>query len=275
MAKVVPMRKPEPFFRRRWVILVLRFTVIFGFLGLWEYAAGRWIEEFISSKPSAVAVAFWETLMSGELTRHTRVTLTELAIGYPIGSLSGIATGYALGRSKVLAGIFEPLILGLYGIPRTALAPLFIIWLGIGIWSKVGVVILMTFFLTFFNTYSGILHMDKEFVNLARLMGAKERIITFRVILPSIFPYVFVGLKTAIPQAVIGAVVGEFIASSEGIGYYIRRAAALFDPAGLWVGVLVLLVSVLLSNYAVERLERRLMRWRPSQQAEGLQADIA
>lgn len=275
MSKVVPLLKPVPLLRRPWVIWTLRLAVIGLFLGLWEYAAGRWVEEFIISRPTAVTVAFWEALRSGELWRHTKVTTLELAIGYPIGSLGGIVVGYALGRSKVLAGIFEPLILGLYGVPRTALAPLFIIWLGIGIWSKVGVVIMMTFFLTFFNTYSGILHMDKEFVNLARLMGAKEGTITFRVILPSIFPYVFVGLKTAIPQAVIGAVVGEFIASSEGIGFYIRRAAALFDPAGLWVGVLVLLISVLLTNAAVERIEKWLMRWKPGNQAEGLNADIA
>lgn len=268
------VRPQVPLHRRTWLAFTLRALIIVLFLGLWQYASGRWMPEFIISKPSEVVVTFWQVLKSGELWRHTSVTLSELAIGYPIGTLSGLLIGYALGRSKFMARVFEPLIMAIYGIPRTALAPLFIIWLGIGIWSKVGVVIMMTFFVTFFNTYAGIIQMDKEFINLARLMGAKERTITYRVILPSTFPYVFVGLKTAVPQAVIGAVVGEFIASSEGLGFYIRRATSLFDPAGLWVGVIVLLAAVLLLNWALEELERYLMRWKPTQ-AEGLQSDAA
>lgn len=199
----------------------------------------------------------------GTLWNHIRVTFTEIGVGYPIGSLLGLTTGYLFGRNKTLADIFEPIIVAIYGVPRTALAPLFIIWLGIGIASKVGIVILMTFFLTFFNTYSGMKTMDQDYLRLARLMGAKESMITWRVILPSIFPSVLVGLKTSVPQSVIGATVGEFIASTAGLGYLIRRSAQLFDAGALFVGVLALLIIVLVLNNVLDRLEGVVMRWRP------------
>ncbi|MCL5045669.1 MAG: ABC transporter permease [Actinobacteria bacterium] len=265
---VVQLRKRRSKQASTWTILGAQLLIVVGVLGLWEYASGRWVETYVVSKPSLVALSFVELIGTGKLWLHTRVTLMEILVGYPIGSLAGILTGYLLGKSRTAARVLEPILMGLYGIPRTALAPLFIIWLGIGIWSKVGVVILMTFFLTFFNTYSGMRHIDRDFINLALLMGAKGATITFRVVFPSISPQVFVGLKTALPQAVIGAVVGEFIVSTAGLGYYIRQAAALFDPAGLWVGVLILMVAVLLINWGLDALGGWLMQWKPQDESE-------
>ena len=267
---VIRMRKRKPV--SNWTILVARLLIVVAILGSWEYASGRWVQTYVVSKPSLVALSFAEAVSSGKLWLHTKVTLLEILVGYPIGSFAGILTGYLLGESRTAARVLEPILMGLYGIPRTALAPLFIIWLGIGIWSKVGVVILMTFFLTFFNTYSGMRHLDRDLINLALLMGAKGATVTLRVVFPSISPQVFVGLKTALPQAVIGAVVGEFIVSTAGLGYYIKQAAALFDPAGLWVGVLVLMAAVLLINWGLDSLEGRLMRWKPQEEEqEGVQ----
>ncbi len=133
-------------------VTIVRVAIIGGFLLLWEIASGRWIEPFLISSPSRI---FWSLLSGfrdGDLMRHTWVTFQEIAIGFPVGAISGIALGYAFGRSRVLAEIFEPIIIALNGIPRTAVAPLFIVWLGIGLWSKVGVVFLLTFFLNFFNS---------------------------------------------------------------------------------------------------------------------------
>lgn len=254
------------FYRLR--VGALRWLLILVFLSLWEYAAGHWVDEFIISRPTAVFKSLLEMVISGELWVHTRATLLEILIGYPIGSVVGIVTGYLLGRYRMAADVLGPIMMGLYGIPRIALAPLFIVALGIGVASKVGVVVLMTFFLTFFSTYFGMRHLDRDFINLARLMGANERILTFRVIFPSIFPQISLGLKTALPQAVIGATVGEFIASTAGLGYYIRRSASLFDSAGVFVGVVVLLVAVLAMNVGLDRLERRLMHWKaPEEEA--------
>jgi len=178
-----------------------------------------------------------------------------------LGAISGIALGYCFGRSQVLAEIFEPIIIALNGIPRTALAPLFIVWLGIGIWSKVGVVFLLTFFLNFFNTYAGMRQMDQEYIDLARLMGANRWKLTFRVILPAISPYVFIGIRTSIPFSVIGAIVGEFIAATEGIGFFIRLSAGVFRTADVFVGIIVLMLLVIVMDKIADLIERRVLAW--------------
>ena len=145
-------------------VTLIRFAIVIGFFALWEIASGRWIEPFLISSPSRIFTSLISGFREGDLLQHSWVTLIEIAIGFPIGAIAGIGLGYAFGRSRVLADIFEPIIIALNGIPRTALAPLFIVWLGIGVWSKVGVVFLLTFFLNFFNTYTGMRQMDQEYV---------------------------------------------------------------------------------------------------------------
>ncbi|MBI3001170.1 MAG: ABC transporter permease subunit, partial [Deltaproteobacteria bacterium] len=139
--------------------------------------------------------------------------------------------------------------------------PLFIVWLGIGIWSKVGVVFLLTFFLNFFNTYAGMKQMDQEYIDLARLMGASKWKLTFRVIFPAVSPYILLGVKTSIPFAVIGAIVGEFIAATEGIGFFIRLSAGVFKTADVFVGIIVLMCMVIVMNKIADLVERRVLQW--------------
>jgi NitT/TauT family transport system permease protein len=246
--------------RRLWVTLI-RFAIIGGFLLLWEIASGNWIEPFLISSPSRILTSLIAGFRSGDLIQHTWVTFQEIAIGFPAGVVLGIGLGYAFGRSQLLAEIFEPIIIALNGIPRTALAPLFIVWLGIGIWSKVGVVFLLTFFLNFFNTYAGMRQLDPEYVDLARLMGARRWKLTFKVILPAISPYVFTGIRTSIPFSVIGAIVGEFVAATEGVGFFIRQAAGLFRTADVFVGIIVLMLMVIAIDKVAEMIERRALRW--------------
>ncbi|OGQ49648.1 MAG: hypothetical protein A3I10_06975 [Deltaproteobacteria bacterium RIFCSPLOWO2_02_FULL_57_26] len=246
--------------RSLWVNLV-RLGVIGGFFLLWEIASGRWIEPFLISSPSRIFTSLIDNIQSGTLMEHSWVTFKEIGIGFPLGALSGIATGYLFGRSRTLAEIFEPIIMAIYGIPRTALAPLFIVWLGIGIWSKVGVVFLLTFFLNFFNTYAGMKQMDQEYIDLARLMGASKWKLTFRVIFPAVSPYILLGVKTSIPFAVIGAIVGEFIAATEGIGFFIRLSAGVFKTADVFVGIIVLMFMVIVMNKIADMVERRVLQW--------------
>jgi NitT/TauT family transport system permease protein len=241
--------------------MAIRFAIIAGFFILWEIASIKWIEPFLISSPSRILTAMLAGFRSGDLVQHTRVTFEEIAIGFPIGMVLGIALGYAFGRSQLLAEIFEPIIIALNGIPRTALAPLFIVWLGIGIWSKVGVVFLLTFFLNFFNTYAGMRQLDREYVDLARLMGARGWKLSFRVILPAISPYVFTGIRTSIPFSVIGAIVGEFVAATEGVGFFIRQAAGLFRTADVFVGIIILMLMVIVMDKVAELIERRALRW--------------
>jgi NitT/TauT family transport system permease protein len=247
--------------KRRVGIILIRVAIVGGFFLLWEIASQRWIDAFLISSPSRIVVSMVDGFRSGELIQHSWVTLQEIVIGFPIGVILGIGLGYAFGRSRLLAEIFEPIITALNGIPRTALAPLFIVWLGIGVWSKVGVVFLLTFFLNFFNTYAGMRQLDQEYVDLARLMGARGWRLTFRVILPAISPYVFTGIRTSIPFAVIGAIVGEFVAATEGVGFFIRQAAGLFRTADVFVGIIVLMIMVIIMDKIAELIERRALQW--------------
>ena len=253
-------------------VIVVRFAIIGGFLLLWQIASGWWIEPFLISSPSRIFSSLIAGFQTGDLFQHTWVTFVEIAIGFPVGAIAGISLGYAFGRSKLLAEIFEPIIIALNGIPRTALAPLFIVWLGIGLWSKVGVVFLLTFFLNFFNTYTGMRQMDQEYVDLARLMGVKGWKLSFKVIFPAISPYVFTGIRTSIPFAVIGAIVGEFVASTEGLGYFIRMSAGIFKTADVFVGIIVLMIMVIIIDRIAEMIERRALRWQSQTEHIQIQA---
>ena len=253
-------------------VTVIRIAIIGGFFLLWEIASGRWIEPFLISSPSRIFSSLITGFRDGDLLQHTWVTFEEIAIGFPVGAISGIALGYAFGRSRLLAEIFEPIIIALNGIPRTAVAPLFIVWLGIGLWSKVGVVFLLTFFLNFFITYTGMRQMDQEYIDLARLMRVKGWKLTFKVIFPAISPYLFTGIRTSIPFAVIGAIVGEFVASTEGVGFFIRMSAGIFKTADVFVGIIILMIMVIVLDKIAEAIERRALRWQTQTEHIQIQA---
>jgi NitT/TauT family transport system permease protein len=228
----------------------------------WQWAAGRLIKEIYISKPTAVAQRLYEIFASGEIYPHLWTTAQELVLGYVIGVALGVGGGYALGRSRRMADVLEPYVMAFYGIPKIALAPLFIIWFGIGIWSKVALASIMVFFLVFYNVFSGVREVDQELVNLTRVMGANERQLTRHVYLPAAAPYVMLGMRMAIPYSVIGVIVGEFTSSIQGLGLFIHEASATYDPAGVFAGITILLVFVIAANLLANRLERRLLRWR-------------
>ncbi|TMA94562.1 MAG: ABC transporter permease [Deltaproteobacteria bacterium] len=253
-------------------ITAVRVAIIGGFLLLWQIASGPWIEPFLISSPSRIFSSLITGFRDGDLLQHTWVTFEEIAIGFPVGAISGIALGYAFGRSRLLAEIFEPIIIALNGIPRTAVAPLFIVWLGIGLWSKVGVVFLLTFFLNFFITYTGMRQMDQEYIDLARLMRVKGWKLTFKVIFPAISPYLFTGIRTSIPFAVIGAIVGEFVASTEGVGFFIRMSAGIFKTADVFVGIIVLMIMVIIMDKIAAVIEKRALRWQTQTEHIQIQA---
>src|SRR5262249_9509605 len=248
-------------------VTIIRVVIIGGFLLLWEIASGRWIEPFLISSPSRILSSLFSGFTSGDLIQHTWVTFQEIAIGFPAAAISAIALGYWFGRSRLLSEMFIPI-----SIPRPALAALFIVWLGIGLWSKVGVVFLLTFFLNFFNTYTGMRQMDREYIDLARLMGVKGWKLTFKVIFPAISPYVFTGIRTSIPFAVIGAIVGEFVAATEGVGFFIRMSAGIFKTADVFVGIIILMIMVIVMDRIAEMIEKRALRWQTQTEHIQIQA---
>jgi NitT/TauT family transport system permease protein len=228
----------------------------------WQWASGRLIREIYVSKPTAVVERLYELFASGEIYPHLWTTGQELVLGYTIGVVGGIVGGYALGRSPRLANIFEPYVMAFYGVPKIALAPLFIIWFGIGIWSKVALASIMVFFLVFYNVFSGVRSVDRELVNLTLVMGANQRQLTYHVYLPAAAPFVMLGMRLAIPYSVIGVIVGEFTSSTQGLGLFIHEASSTYDPAGVFAGIVILLIFVMTANFLAGRLERRLLRWR-------------
>lgn len=232
-------------------------------LAFWEVASGRLVKTIYVSKPSDIAQRLYEVFASGEIWPHLAITAKELALGYLLGMACGLAGGYALGRAPRLARVAEPYVMAFYGIPKIALAPLFIIWFGIGMWSKVALAAIMVFFLVFYNVYTGVRGVDRDLVALARVMGADERQLGRHVYLPASAPFVLLGMRMAIPYAVIGVIVGEFTSSTKGLGLFIHYASDTYDPAGVFAGIAILLAFVVLAGSLAGRVERRLLRWRP------------
>lgn len=234
-------------------------------LGGWELASGRLIDTFFVSRPSLVVVELVRQAQVGTLWSDLWVTLVrETLVGYAVGSVLGIASGVVLVQAPVLARMLNPYILAIYGVPRIALAPLFIVWFGIGLTSKIWLAGMMSFFLTFFNTYTGVGGVDRGLKNVARVMGATPFEVTTKVVLPAALPWIIAGLRVSVPYALVAAVVGEIVASTEGIGYRLILATQRFDITGTMTGVVVLMLVVMIANLALDKAEARLLRWRPT-----------
>jgi NitT/TauT family transport system permease protein len=244
------------------------YRLIFGLvlLAFWELSSGRLIDPFWVSSPSKVFLYLYEVFADGSIFGHLAITLYETFTGFFIGSIFGIGLGFLLGRREVLAEVLDPYVVAFNGIPRIALAPLFIIWFGIGPTSKVILVVSVVFFLTFFNTFAGVKGVDAELKNILRIMGASERQILMKVTLPAIVPWITTGLKISLPYAIVAAVVGEFIAASKGLGYLINYNTSLFSTTGALGGILILALVVVVCNEAISRAETYLLRWRPREE---------
>ena len=188
----------------------------------------------------------------------------ETLVGYAIGSLLGVLLGFVLAQAPTAAKILNPYLMAINGIPRIALAPLFLVWFGIGLASKIWLGGMMAFFLTFFNTFAGVGGVDQGLKNVARVMGASRLQVLLKVVLPASTPWIVAGLRLGFPYALVAAVVGEMVMSTAGIGHRIIAATQVFNVTGTMAGVLVLMVVVMLVNWLLDRAEAHLLRWRPT-----------
>lgn len=249
--------------RRRWGVHVLRVAVFAVILGVWELASGRWVADYLISSPSLVAATLFDYATGGDpdIVSDVLVTGQELLLGYLVGVVSGVAVGLLLGYWPAGAAVFNPLISAVNGIPKIALAPLFLIWFGIGVESKIAIASMTVFFVMFYNTYMGVSTMPTNLVDVLRVMGAGRTTIVRKVTLPQVSVPVIAGLKASVPFAMIGVVVGEFIASQNGIGYRIQSATQNFDSATVFAGIAILMVMIMAGMGAVNLLERRVLRW--------------
>jgi NitT/TauT family transport system permease protein len=229
----------------------------------WELSSLYLVDTTIFGQPSKIIESFVKHALGARIWYDTWITSSEIIVGYVIGVTIGSALGYCVGVSHAMARAIEPYVLLLNAIPKVAVAPLFIVIFGIGLASKVAIVVSLVFFLMFYAVYVGLRTIDVEFIYQARIMGVSRFGEIRHVILPAILPNVLVGMKTSAASAVIGAVIGEIVASRAGLGFFILEAAGIFNVNDIWVGVAFLMLVLLLMTGVIGFIERRLLRWLP------------
>ena len=256
----------------RWkMVIFYRLMFLAVTLGGWEIL-GRIgvIDPFFFSIPSKIIYQIYIWIIKGTsqgpLWVQVLVTLEETVLGFLIGAVMGIICGIALGRNKMLADIFSIYIKIANAIPRIVLGSIFIIALGLGMASKVALAVVMVFFVVFGNAFQGVREADTNLIANARVLGASDRQVTFKVVLPSALSWILASLHISFGFALVGAVVGEFLGSKQGIGLLIATAQGAFNAAGVFAAMIVLAVVALLADYLITRLENRLLKWRPTVQ---------
>jgi NitT/TauT family transport system permease protein len=267
-------RKSVKAIRARWrLVHTLRIGVLVVTLGGWELA-GRFglIDPFFFSMPSQIVhqLVVWmrEGTSQGPLWVQVVVTLEETTIGFLIGAVLGIICGIALGRNRLLADIFSIYIKVANSVPRVVLGSIFIIALGLGMASKVALAVVMVFFVVFGNAFQGVREADGNLIANAKILGASSRRITYSVVLPSALTWILASLHVSFGFALVGAVVGEFLGSRQGIGLLIATAQGAFNAAGVFAAMIVLAVVALVADFLLTQLENRLLKWRPVQFSE-------
>ncbi|MCD6734599.1 MAG: ABC transporter permease [Burkholderiaceae bacterium] len=256
---------------RIWQVLVLA-----GVLGFWHVMTSpTLLPPFYFDNPSQAAFFFGEPLKvfgrviewfgSGEIYRHLGITLFETMAAFVIGTGLGLAIGMWLALSPAAAAILDPYIKAMNSMPRVILAPIFSVWFGLGVWSKVALGFTLVFFIVFFNVYQGVREVSPNILASARMLGASKRQLLRHVYLPSATSWVFSSLHTSVGLAFVGAVVGEYLGSAAGVGYLILQAEGTFDINTVMAGIVVLTAFALALDGAVGVVEQRLMKWQPRQ----------
>lgn len=239
-------------------MLVLAVLVVGTELGI-RYGL---MSQLFFSSPTQVITALQAQWASGTFLPNLGITVFETLLGLVAGSLAGMAVGLILPQMRILSNVFEPFLMVLNGIPVIVIAPLFILWLGLGIMSKIGISVYIVFFAMFIPVYTASLRLDTTFVDALRVMGASRQQIFWKVVVPSSLPSVYTGLKIGSGLALIGAVIGEFVASRAGLGHMILYASGTLDTPTLYLGIITLAVFAASLSFAIDAMGPVLVRWR-------------
>lgn len=238
-------------------------------LGTW-YGLTRTevLSPFFFGEPIQVAQRIADWFASGKIFPHLGVTLLETLLAFVIGTALGLVVGLWLALAPFASRLLDPYITAINSMPRVILAPIFAVWFGLGIWSKVVLGVTLVFFIVFFSVYHGVREVSPVVLNNARMLGARKRQLLRHVYLPSATAWVFSSLHASVGMAFVGAVVGEYLGSARGVGYLILQAEGVFDINTVLAGVVVLTGCALVLDRIVSLAERRLLRWRPGSAAE-------
>ncbi|UFS73505.1 ABC transporter permease [Tardiphaga sp. 37S4] len=251
------------------VLLLCQVLVAVVVIGLWHVFTtvpmfGRiLLPPFFFSNPWDVGSQIVSWFASGIIWKHLGITLLESVLAFVIGSTLGVLIGFWFARQPRLAAIFDPYVKMANALPRVVLAPIFALWLGLGIWSKVALGVTLVFFIVFFNVYQGVKEVSPTVLANGRMLGMSERQLMRHVFWPSALSWMFSSLHTAVGFAVVGAVVGEYLGSAAGLGYVIQQAEGTFDVAGVFAGMFVLSAFVIAIDVLVSVVEKRLLVWKP------------
>jgi len=245
-----------------WRLHGVQLILLVALLFLWQVASGRWVSKVLISRPTLIKDQLWKWVKDGSIFEHLIWTSRAALVGFILGSVSGIAIGYLLGSVKNLGRVFEPIMLALYTLPRLALAPLFIMWFGLGFKFLVAFSAVIVFFLVYFNTRSGVEDVPGEMIDAVRIMGGNSLDVALRVVFPSALVWVVVGLRISAPYALVGVVVGEMFVGNKGLGFLLSRSANQFHASGTFAAVTVLLLVGIILDRLLVRLTRRSLRWK-------------
>ena len=247
-------------------IAVFQILLLVALFVIWDVLTRTGIlPPFFFGEPLIVLERIWEWFSGGTIYRHLGVTLVETILAFVLGTVAGLVVGLWLALSKTASDLLDPYIKAFNSMPRVILAPIFAVWFGLGIWSKVLLGVTLVFFIVFFSVYHGVREVNPVLVANARMLGASKRQLLRYVYVPSATAWVFSSLHAAVGMAFVGAVIGEYLGSARGVGYLILQAEGVFDINTVFAGVLVLTVCALLLDRIVTIAERRLLRWRPGQ----------
>ena len=256
-------------------LLAWQVGVGIGMLALWHVltvypiiGSPRQIQFFFST-PLQVLARVWTEFAGGDIWYHLYITLLETVLAFAFGAAGGILFGFLFARREMLAAVFDPYIKAANALPRVVLAPIFALWFGLGIWSKVALGFTLVFFIVFFNVYQGVREVSPVVLANARMLGMNERQLLRHVYWPAALSWMFSSLHTSVGFALVGAVVGEYLGSSAGLGYKIQQAEGVFDVTGVFAGMLILAVFVIVVDALVTAIETRLLAWRPGPSTTG------
>ena len=252
----------------RMSLLALQLFVAVIALVLWQLLStvpvfGKMLlPPFFFSTPVDVFSQVVDWFSTGVIWKHLLITLWESILAFVIGSVAGVLIGFWFARQPRVAAVFDPYVKMVNALPRVVLGPIFTLWLGLGIWSKVALGVTLVFFIVFFNVYQGVKEVSTTVLDNGRMLGMNERQLMRHVYWPSALSWMFSSLHTSVGFAVVGAVVGEYLGASAGLGYRISQAESVFDVTGVFSGMLVLALFVILIDTGVSMIERRLLAWR-------------
>jgi len=255
-----PVRKSRN--RIRMENLVWQIAIGVAFLAFWEYASERWISALLVSKPTRIAGTMWEWTVDGTYVKNIWITLKATAMGFAGGAIGGMILGYITATWRRVGEVLEPYVTALYTLPRLALAPLFLMWFGLGMEFRVMFAATIVFFLVYYNTYFGVREVSNELLAAVRIMGANRAQLAMRVVIPSALVWVAAGLKISVPYALVGVVVAEMLASDEGVGFLLAKSASQFSTYGTFAAIAALLVMALVTDWILEFFTRRALRWK-------------